>query len=74
MTVADALKAADTKTLEGVEINEMAQLLKLTNRMIQLSDRLDGKRLPYAYRVLAGSVRDSAYDIRNKINTAGGRV
>lgn len=49
---------------------DLKKLMKLTNKMIVISDRMDAKRQPYRVHVLAGTVRDSAYAIRKKVKEA----
>jgi len=45
-------------------MDELKQLQKLTNKMVNLADRIDLKKQPYRMNVLSGLVRDSAYAIR----------
>ena len=47
-------------------MSDVRQVLKLTNKMIALSDSIDLKRQYPEIHVLAGVVRDAAYGIREK--------
>ena len=47
-------------------MSDVRQVLKLTNKMIALSDRMDLKSQDREIHMLAGTVRDAAYGIREK--------
>jgi hypothetical protein len=51
-------------------MNEIKILMRLTNTMINVADKIDLKRCKPSIHMLAGVVRDCAYKIREKVEEA----
>ena len=53
--------------------HNIRQLIKLTNKMTALADKMDVKPEKHTH-VMAGSLRDAAYDLRRKAMKEKGRL